>query len=293
MFSFSFFFQDPRYSKLWKEMETTGTLKVELVDHVFSKFCQGGLTRDDILNMMEQFGLIVKFATSPTDEKYFVPCQLKTPPEPLCKMEPSPSDPCPLYLHFLGGFVPHGLFSQLVSRCTRWCSMSGYKRPPNLFDGAARFFIEKELIHQLVLICKKRFIKIVLKQMKQRHKVSSAKPEVEEVPIIVRRFLEDTMQNLSHELPWLKNLTYELCVECPYCLKEENKCPNHGEVSCTHEDCICPLKVSPDGQLSYCSNSYCDEILMPPQLDRWFSIRGEAEFLCLCGGLKQLFACDD
>lgn len=151
--------------------------------------------------------------------------------------------------------------------------MSGYKRPPNLFDGAARFFIEKELIHQLVLICKKRFIKIVLKQMKQRHKVSSAKPEVEEVPIIVRRFLEDTMENLSHELPWLKNLTYELCVECPYCLKEENKCPNHGEVSCTHEDCICPLKVSPDGQLSYCSNSYCDEILMPPQLDRWFSIR--------------------
>ena len=84
-------------------METTGVLDMELVDHVFSKCCQQqGLIKEDILNMMEQFGLIVKFATSPTNEMYFVPCQLKSPPDALCEMGPSPSDPCPLYLNFRG-----------------------------------------------------------------------------------------------------------------------------------------------------------------------------------------------
>ena len=261
-------------------MEKTGVLSMELVDDVFSQFCQEGLIKQDILNMMEQFGLIAKFATSPTDEMYFVPCQLKTPPGRLSKLEPSPSDPCPLYLHFLGGFVPHGLFSQLVSRCTRWCSTSGFKQLPNLFDGAARFFIEKELIHQLILICKKRFIKIVLKQMKRERKApSAAEAKVEEVAIMVRRFLEDTMQNLSHELPWLKNVTYELCVECPYCLKEETSCRNHGEVSCTHEDCMCILQVPPDGSLSYCPNSLCNTIMRLPQLEKWYLIKGEAEMI--------------
>ena len=125
-------------------MGDTGVLKMELVDHVFSKCCQQkGLIKEDILNMMEQFGLIVKFTTSPTNKMYFVPCQLKTPPEFLCEMELSPSDPCSLYLHFKWGFVPHGLFCQLVSRCARWCSESGFKETPDFFDGAARFFIGK------------------------------------------------------------------------------------------------------------------------------------------------------
>ena len=98
-------------------METTGSLHMELVDHVFFKCCQQqGLIKEDILNMMEQFGLIVKFITSPTNEMYFVPCQLKTPPEALCEMEPSPSDPCPLYLHFLGGFCsPRFLLAACVT----------------------------------------------------------------------------------------------------------------------------------------------------------------------------------
>ena len=277
-------------------METTGVLNMELVDHVFAKFCQQGLIKEDILNMMEQFGLIVKFAISPANEMYFVPCQLKTPPEPLCKMEPSPSDPCPLYLHFLRGFVPHGLFPQLVSRCTRWCSTSGFKEPPNLFDGAARFFIEEEHIHQLVLICKKRFIKIVLKQMERECNAPLDKAKVEEVAILVRRFLEDTMQNLSHELPWLKNIAYELCVECPYCLKEEKTCRNHEEVSCTLEDCMCLLKVPPDGLLSYCRNSLCDKIMRFPQLEKWFSIKGEADIMkrvsmYFCENMRHLFVC--
>ena len=126
---------------------------MELVDDVFSEFCRQGVIKDDILKMMEKFGLIVQFAPSPTEEKYFVPCQLWSPPDSLCKMEPSPADPCPLYLHFSRGYVPHGLYLQLVSRCTKWCSESGFKKPPKLFDGASLFFIGKELTHYMMLVC--------------------------------------------------------------------------------------------------------------------------------------------
>jgi len=91
---------------------------MDLVDHVFSDFIQKGISKQDILNMMELYGLIAKFSFfSAEDERhqeYFVPSQLRSPPLDLCEMKTSENDPCPLYLHFLDGFVPHGLFAQLV-----------------------------------------------------------------------------------------------------------------------------------------------------------------------------------
>ena len=56
---------------------------MELLHHVFSKFLLKGAAKDDILDLMEQFGLIAKFSPSKTDEKYFVPCQLTMPPDHL------------------------------------------------------------------------------------------------------------------------------------------------------------------------------------------------------------------
>ncbi|KAJ7358725.1 hypothetical protein OS493_022171 [Desmophyllum pertusum] len=122
---------DPVNSKYWREVEKTGVLSMELVDHVFYKFIQQGLVKKDILDMMERFGLIAKFSPSPTDVKYFVPAQLKSPPKRVCDVEPSSHDPCPMYVHFVVGFVPHGLFSQLVSRAISWCSKTGAQHPQN------------------------------------------------------------------------------------------------------------------------------------------------------------------
>ena len=248
---------------------------MELVDQAFSECCHEGLIKQDILNMMEQFGLIVKFATSPADVQYFVPAQLRSPPGRLGEKKPSPSDACPLYLHFPQGFVPHGLFSQLVSRCTRWCSEIGLKQPPNMFDRASRFLIKKQFIHQLILVCKKRFIKVVfMKQTKPDGEVSLAEIEAEEeeVASLVRTFLEETMNNFSRELPWLSNLKCELCVACPYC--PDDTCPNHGQVSCTHEDCLCLLEILEGGQLSNCPNNFDDEEPTLPTLKKWFAIKG-------------------
>ena len=244
---------------------------MELVDDVFSEFCRQGVIKDDILKMMEKFGLIVQFAPSPTEEKYFVPCQLWSPPDSLCKMEPSPADPCPLYLHFSRGYVPHGLYLQLVSRCTKWCSESGFKKPPKLYDGASLFFIGKEFTHHMMLVCKKRFIRTVLLRVEGNDRSLREPVIAREVPTLVRKFLNETMQNLRKTLSGLKNVAYKLCVECPYCLKMEKLCDNHGQFPCCDERCMCFLEVAPDGSFDYCSNSLCREILSLPELERWFS----------------------
>ena len=240
---------------------------MELVDHVFSKFIQQGVVKDDILNMMEQFGLIAKFSSTATGVKYFVPAQLKSSPEDLLKLEPSASDPCPLYLQFENGFVPHGLFTQLVSRSISWCCETWHTPLPKLYQNGARFVIGKQLICDLILLCSKSFIKIVLRQRNQDEEVLVEKPI--EVTVPVRVFIEDTLQKLSHELPYLNGLQYKLCVACPYC---QNECPTHQQVSCTNEDCLHLFEMKRKQQLICMEHDRVhDTELSIRGLEKWFS----------------------
>ena len=148
---------------------------MELVNFVFSKFIQQSIVKEDILDMMEQFGLIAKFTSTATDTKYFVPAQLKTPPEDVWKQEPSSSDPCQLYLHFADGFVPHGLFTQLMSRSISWCCETWQIPLPSLYQNGAWFVIMgKQSMYDFILLCKKSFIKIILKQRYQDESVFRA-----------------------------------------------------------------------------------------------------------------------
>ena len=242
-----------------------------LVDHIFADFIQKGLSKEDILDMMELYGLIAKFSLGPAvgeqEQRYFVPAQLRSSPSGLCEIKLSDCDPCPLYLHFLDGFVPHGLFPQLLSRCIRWCSERGPKQAPNLYHNGARLFIGKQTIYNLILVCKKRFIKVILKQASPRSapRVTAAAKMVREVPV----FLEDTLQDLSRELPWLRNLRYELCVACTNCLKRSEACVKHRSVSCAHEDCLHLLRVLPEEQL-ICPKSFNNETFKVPGLEKWF-----------------------
>ena len=254
---------------------------MELVDHVFSKCCQQSLIKwikEDILNMMEQFGLIVKIITltSPTNEikTYFVvPCQLKA-PETNLEMEPSRSDPCPLYLHFSGGFVPHGFFWQLVSRCSKLCSESKFKhaQAPKVFLAAAEFIIKKEFSHQLIFLCRKRFIKVILTNSQPVHGASFA--ETREVAFLVRTFLEDTVQNLRRELPWLSNFDCDFCVVCPDCLQKEDACCVHDVISCDHEDCLCFLEILEEGRLKHCPKTLGVKERTVEGLEKWFADKG-------------------
>ena len=243
---------------------------MEHVDHVFSSFIGQGIILEDILNMMEQFGLIAKFSVSPTDEKYFVPAQLKSSPGELCKMKPSSTDPCPLYLLFVHGFVPHGLFLQLVSRSIRWCSKTWATHQPRLYQNGAWFIIGKD-IHDFVLICKTGFVKVILRQKAQSHQVVGQNSV--ELATLVREFLEDTLKNLSHEMPYLRGLQYRLCVACPYChqgVQETSRaCSDHMKTTCTHKDCFHLIDAN-EGRPEICNRKPYNMVAPVFGLEKWF-----------------------
>ena len=264
------------YRECWRNLEKDGTLRIALVDHVFSKFIDKDTCKQDILDMMEQHGLIAKFSLS-TDEnqdkqiRYFVPTQLRSSSSELCKIEPSEcdGDPCPLVLHFLHGFVPHGLFPQLVSKFIHWCSENESKQSPELYNNGARFFITKQMTFTLILICRKRFIKIVLtadpSSCKSPSMVASNKMAIE-----VRNFIERTLDGFSRGLSWLSNLRYELSVVCTSCL--ERRCGLHGLMSCCQDDCLHLLRVRP-GEKLICKKKFSREVTVKvPGWEKWFEV---------------------
>ncbi|XP_068754007.1 uncharacterized protein [Montipora capricornis] len=245
----------PKYRKYWKELQDTGILKPDLVDHVFSDFIKKGLRKQDILEMMELYGLIAKFSsgmsTSENEEEqtYFVPTQLTLSPSELCEIKPSERDPCPLFLDFLDGFVPHGLFPQFVSRCISWCSENGFKETPKLFNNGASFSLGKQII--FALICRKRFIKVVLKRLPCSNKMA----------IKVRTFIEGTLNGLSKDLSWLSNLRYQLSVACTHCLQSDQ------------DDTLHLLRVLPCGELASCRKNFSHATVTVPGLEKWFELQ--------------------
>ena len=215
--------------------------------------------------------MIAKFSIA-TDEnqdeqRYFVPTQLRTSPPELYKIKPSECDPCPLILNFLDGFVPHGLFPQLVSKFIHWCSKTGLKKTPQLFSNGAFLFIGKSITFTLILICKKRFIKIVLK----RRNPSSSKPPTmnasNKMAIGVRKFIEGTLDWFSHDFSWLSNLRYELSVVCTHC--QQRECDRHKKTNCDQDDGLHLLRVRLGEEL-ICEKNLSDETDPAPGWEKWF-----------------------
>ena len=245
-----------------------------LVDHVFAEVIQQSFSKQDILDMMEVHGLIGKFSCwSSKDERqqtYFVPAQLKSTPSGLCKINPSESDPCPLYLHFKDGFVPHGFFCQLLSRCISWCSEHGLNQAPQLFHNGARLFIAgMQSAFDLILICKRKFIKVVLKTRCSSLIGSSLIAVTTKMANEVRTFLDVSLRSLASELSWLRNLQFELCVACSQCLQNGEKCNKHKTASCSHDDCLPLLPVHPEEEL-ICTKIHSGEAIHVNGLEKWF-----------------------
>ena len=262
------------YLNCWRDLEKNGILRKDLVDHVFSNFVNKDPLKQDILDMMEEHGLIAKFSIA-TDEnqheqRYFVPTQLRSSPLALYEIKPSKCDPCPLVLHFLDDFVPHGLFPQLVSKFIHWCSENGFKKTPQLFNNGARLFIGKQITFALILICRKRFIKIVLKTRNPCSCKSQSMIASNEMAIKVRNFIERTLDEFSRDLSYLSNLRYELSVVCTHCQQRESDLD--GLMSCCHDDDRLHLLQVSSGEELSCKENFSDETVKVPGWEMWFEV---------------------
>lgn len=252
---------------------------MKLVEHVFDEPDKRGLKKEVILDLMEQFGLIAKFFPHRKTKvaRYFVPTQLTEPPPPeLCEKKPSGCDPCLLYVTFSDGFVPYGLFPQLLSACIAWCSERGFREEPGLYSNGARFFIGEQSMYSLVLICRKRSIKVVLTQMENSASGSSDTASKEVEPWEVRVFLDDTLAGFSKKLHWLRNLSYDWCVPCTVCHCDQHNCKSG---CCTNEECLHLHPVHSSDKLIVCKRSPRDEIVKIPGLGKWFRAKIEVKIL--------------
>jgi len=251
--------QNPRHAAAWNELEQTGLLSMHLVDHVFNEFLCDGQSQSDILSMMEMYGLIARFTPESTDKdspavKYFVPAQLCSCPE--IDLDTSFTGICSLYIYFPDGFLPHGLFPQLVSRFIAGCPELGCKDEPNLFQNLARFILGQT---DLFLICKQSFVEVVL-QTKESDNGNG-------VAALVRERLESILSSLSRDFACLRNMYYELCVACPSCSAKVGA--KHKTQSCAQSDCIHFLPISNDGKLICTKTFGARSRLDVPGLDEW------------------------
>jgi hypothetical protein len=259
------FHQNSLYEEHWSSLEESGILHMDLAEHVFGDLVDSNQTKEDLLAMMEHYGLIARFFIEGSEIlHYFVPAQLKSSPEELLDVEPSLTDACTLYLHFLDGFIPHGLYYCLVSKLIAWCSDKEYPHEPNLYRSVSRFIIGSSSEFDLFLICRKRFVKVVLRS------VHTDEAHKDQPAVSIKCFLEKALKDISSECLWYRSLRYHICVLCPSCSKAKKKCHKHRVVSCVDEGCIHLLPVTND-QLLVCTKTF-DKNSRPvvPGLNVWY-----------------------
>ncbi|KXJ07838.1 E3 ubiquitin-protein ligase DZIP3 [Exaiptasia diaphana] len=261
----------PKHRMFWRELAETGRLHTDLINHVFQELSEA---RDDamkdILDMMEYFGLISKIIPSDRKKKYchLVPSHLTSSPEDeLKKCHPSSGEPCPLYIRFKDGFIPHGLYFQLICR---WCSIYGsqerpnlFPREPKLFRNAAKFVLDNNSKLIMTVVCCKSTIKVCL------HSNHENKTGVDFKAVEIRNLIQESLDRLTEKCPWYKSLQYELCIRCPLCaVNATGKVEGQpfGDDNCLHP--------ATDDEEFYCEEK--DEWSEVLGLHHWFSRRNSS-----------------
>lgn len=252
--------QNPKHQKFWRELENTGRLNTELINYVFTKKlncdhvateceCQA---KKDILHMMQYFGLIAPII--PSEQKtgycYLVPSHLSSSGEKeLKKCYPSTNEPCPLYVRFQDGFIPHGLYFQLICK---WCSMCGsqqqqelFQKEPKLFRNAAKFVLDNNFKVIMTVVCCKSTIKVCL------HSQCEDKTNVDFKAAEIKNLIRESLDSMREKCTWYRGLKYELCARCPLCADGTTKDNKVERRPFADDDCLHPLETKNDQEM-YC-----------------------------------------
>lgn len=277
--------QDAVDRQLWEELQDTGVLHMQLVNRVFENHdngFDGRSLQQDVLDMMEKYGLLAKFHVHPesnessdvlsSELKYFVPAQLRVSPGNLWDLTPQDTDPCPLEFRFCDGFVPHGLFAQLVSRLIGRFADLECTKSPKLFCNGVRFILGKRSEFDVLLLCSKRSIRLTLRS---HQAASTDRRQVTEntLPVKVRSSIEEELENLCKQWHWLGNVHYEVCVTCLACKR-------HTSSSCSDQDFqhLLPITNVEPNTLMTCPDQVGDGSRFTLKgLHRWYTLSVTSE----------------
>ncbi|XP_070571189.1 probable serine/threonine-protein kinase pats1 [Ptychodera flava] len=239
------------------ELHNEGRLHEELVDYILKRH-EREEDKTILMKMMELYDIICEMPTNPKKEKslYYLPSLLQKDAEGKNSIifPANSSVHCHLYIHFVGNFLPEGLFYRLLVRCLkRWPESIAVIR-----KHKARLYFPKEEFY--ITMCKEDAdiqLKILSIPAGDQH---SPPPQSRHVSN-VRKLIEEELRVVVKT--YTPNLVYHPSFKC--------QCPNHrvGELLQGSEDaddkCV-PL--SGDKSSGVCPRS--GMLMKDRKLDMWY-----------------------
>ncbi|CAC5363352.1 unnamed protein product [Mytilus coruscus] len=223
---FQFHVRRHKMKEKLEDLNVRGILHTEVLDDIFkdkrSVLYKHEQHKDDILNIMEKFDIIIPATRSSPDEKpcYYVPCMVKSKPKyDIYEMFKVTKDTCKksTWLCFKFRFLPPHLINHLIASLSRKYKIAVVdttgqeKSQIALFRGIAVFELQETIkLRKLLLMTCPNLIQIQIFEFKKEIKTGMYKNiasfVTEEInKIISRRF---KMSNVKYEKKWkcdLKN----------------------------------------------------------------------------------------
>ena len=231
--------KEKEFLPLWRKLESTGVLDEKLVAHVWGPLFEDKETLESLIGIMERFSLLCPWSfNASSNRQYLVPSMLmSSPTTELLELMESVNIPS-LFVKFSNGQVPPAFFPRLVVQFIQWGRERFWsEETPQLFMGFARFYTSEDAC-SVIFIRNSSSVEVVV------HGGNSAPflPNSGEETCArkVCRQLSLILECMRNQVPWLENMTYEMCVICPVCSKEREVafCQTHGAKICKQEQCL-------------------------------------------------------
>ena len=251
---------EKHFLELWFKLEKEGILDEQLLAHVWNPLFKDKETSDSLIGIMERFSLLCPWVSNASSNKeYLVPSMLMShPPKEVHDLIESAAIPA-LFIKFPKGHIPVGFFPRLVAQFLQWGKHGFWaQEKPQLFHDFVRFYASGGAF-SVILLCHSSSVEVVIHGGNssiecpddvylKRSTLADLPPDSKEVVCArqVCRQLSLILECMRNEFPWLRNMTYEMCVICPVCSggRVVAFCQTHREKVCKQEQCLHFWRIS-------------------------------------------------
>ena len=229
--------QQSPYKEHWKQLEDTGILKKDLLEHVWSHLVTDQDTVEALVVIMERFSLLCRWPSLTTEESYLVPHMMMSHPqsEDLEQMAIN-SGATSIFVRLFNGPNLQMLFPNLLVGLIReWPEEWSTQRQPELHRNAARFFLDSHGGY-LILFCQSDVIEVSL-----HSPTTTSSADVAELCSRVHDILWTALEGMRTDCRWMRLTQFDLCFRCPVCCengKQKARCKAHRVTDCPEVECL-------------------------------------------------------